>query len=417
MATFIVSELYYPEESATAHYMTCIAEDLAGHSPVQAVCARPKYDLRWSSLPPRDIHNGVEIRRCWSTTFDKNRLLGRMVNVVTTCLSMFLVLLRRVRKDDDVLVVTNPPMLPFVVLAACRLRGARCCLRIDDVYPEAMIHAGLIKPHGLVATLVNWMNCRLFRRMQRIIVLGRDMQRLVEQKLGSRSEKVVVIPNWADLDSVVPGERRKNKLLHEYGLQDKFVIGYAGNIGRVQGIEVLFEAARLLKDVPDVHFVFVGSGQKVTWLKRAVAEARLENITLPGPRPRADQADFLNGCDIGIISLVRGMSGAGVPSRLYNVMAAGKPVIAAVDADSEPALVVNEESIGWVVPPDQPDKIVAAILDAKSNRQRLGDMGTRARQAAEKKYSRERVIKAYENLIGGRRNEMSKAGTVSSGTR
>jgi len=413
---FVISELYYPEQAATAHYMTWIAEGLAGHLPVRVVCARPKYDLQRSSLPARDTHNGVEIHRCWSTTFDKNRLLGRMVNVVTTCLSMFVAVLRRVRKDDDVLVVTNPPLLPFVVLAACRLRGARCYLRIDDVYPEAMIHAGLIKPQGLAAALVNGMNRRLYRRMQRIIVLGRDMQRLVEQKLGSGGEKVVVIPNWADLDSVVPGERRANKLLHEYGLLEKFVIGYAGNIGRVQGIEVLFKAARLLKGVPDVHFVFVGSGQKVAWLKRAVAEARLENITLTGPRPRADQADFLNGCDVGIISLVRGMSGAGVPSRLYNVMAAGKPVIAAVDADSEPAMVVNEEAIGWVVPSDQPDKIVAAILDARSNRQRLADMGTRARQAAEKKYSRERAIGAYENLIVGWRNEMSKAGPVSSGT-
>jgi glycosyltransferase involved in cell wall biosynthesis len=110
------------------------------------------------------------------------------------------------------------------------------------------------------------------------------------------------------------------------------------------------------------------------------------------------------------------MSGAGVPSRLYNVMAAGKPVIAAVDADSEPAMVVNEEAIGWVVPPDQPDKIVAAILEARSDGERLADMGRRARQAAEKKYSREQVIGAYENLIGSLRDKMSKVGTVSSST-
>jgi glycosyltransferase involved in cell wall biosynthesis len=396
---FITSEVYYPEETATAHYMTSIAEALAANGPVRAICAAPKYDRQSATLPRRERRNGVEIRRCWSTTFDQSRLLGRAINVVTTSLSVFLALLGDLRKGDRVLGVTNPPVLPFIALLACRLRGASCSLRIDDVYPEAMVSAGLIRPGGLAARFINWMNRRLYRRMKQIVVLGRDMRRLVEQKLGPVHGNVVVIPNWSDLDCIAPAEKGGNELLRKYGLENKFVVGYAGNIGRVQAVEAIVEAARRLRHEPGIHFLFVGSGQKMPWLKRAVEEGKLKNVTLAGPRPRAEQNDFLNACDVGIVSLVRGMSGAGVPSRLYNLMAAGKPVIAAVDTDSEPALVVSEERIGWVVPPDDPEKIAAAIVEAKSSREELVQMGARARRAGEEKYSFQRISAAYEQLM------------------
>ncbi|MCX6922862.1 MAG: glycosyltransferase family 4 protein, partial [Verrucomicrobia bacterium] len=229
---------------------------------------------------------------------------------------------------------------------------------------------------------------------------GRDMKRLVERKLGDAAGKLMVIPNWADLDEVAPAERRDNALLRKLGLLDKFVIGYAGNIGRVQGVEALFDAACRLRQAADVHFLFVGSGQKVGWLKQAIEDAQLKNITLTGSRPRAEQSVFLNACDVGVVPLVPGMSGAGVPSRLYNLMAAGKPVIAVVDEDSEPALVVREEAIGWVVPAGQGDQVAAAILEAKSDTKRLAEMGRRARSAAEARYSREQIIKAYSDLLG-----------------
>ena len=397
---FVVSELYYPEDTGTAHYMTSIAEGLARSAPVQAICARRRHGGAWKGLAAHENHHGVEIHRCWSTAFDKNRLLGRASNAVTTALSLFFNVLRRVRQGDQVLVVVaGPPVLPFLVMVACRLRGARCFLRIDDVYPEAMIHAGLISPDGASAAFINWMNRVVYRRMARIVVLGRDMKRLVEGKLRDAAAKLVVIPNWADLDTVAPADRQTNPLLRELGLQDKFVIGYAGNIGRVQGVEALFDAACLLRQSDDVHFLFVGSGQKVGWLRQAIADAQLKNITLAGPRPRSEQSVFLNACDVGVVPLVPGMSGAGVPSRLYNLMAAGKPVIAAVDDDSEPALVVREEAIGWVVPAGRGDQIAAAIREAQSDKNRLADMGRRARVAAEARYSPERIIMAYAELM------------------
>jgi glycosyltransferase involved in cell wall biosynthesis len=412
----VVSELYYPEDAATAHYMTGVAEHLARCWPVRVVCAKPKYNTQLRHLPKRERHNGVEIHRCWCTTFDKNHLLGRAINVVTASLSMLLALLVSLRRGDRALVVTNPPVLPFVVLLACRARGASCCLRIDDVYPEAMVHGGLIRPGATAAQLLNWMNRQLYRRMNQVVVLGRDMRRLVEQKLGGPSGNLVVIPNWADLDIVAPAGRRGNKLLREYGLEDKFVVGYAGNIGRVQAVEVIVGAARQLKQARDIHFLFVGAGQKLPWLRRAIEQGGLENVTLAGQRARAEQDEFLNACEVGVVSLALGMSGAGVPSRLYNLMAAGRPVIAVMDDDCEAAMVVRENQIGWVVPPDDPQKIADAIVEARSDRQRLRELGARSRRAAEENYSRERVLAMYGALFQGVDAERGAAGSAGQAT-
>ncbi|MBN1814658.1 MAG: glycosyltransferase family 4 protein [Anaerolineae bacterium] len=397
---WVISELYYPEDAATGHYMTGIAEGLAQEHSVNVICAQPNYAKRGMRAPVRETHNSVRIERCWATRLDKNNFVLKAINVLSISLSIFFMALSRIRRGDVVLVVTNPPLLPFVVAAVCRMRGARCVLRIDDVYPEAMIHAGVVRPGGVAARAIDWLTGRLYLSVDRIVVLGRDMGGVVTRKLGERSNRVVVIPNWADLGSVVPEPRFQNTLLAELGLIHKFVVEYAGNIGPLQDIENLLTSALRLREVEDIHFLFIGSGKMLPWLTQAVKEAGLTNLTILGQRPRSDQSSFLNACDTAIVSLVPGMAGVGVPSRMYNVMAAGKPVIAAVDSDSELALVVREEQVGWIVPPGQPERIAEAILEARAHPQRLVEMGTRARSAAEAKYSSRRVLDFYRELLG-----------------
>jgi glycosyltransferase involved in cell wall biosynthesis len=146
--------------------------------------------------------------------------------------------------------------------------------------------------------------------------------------------------------------------------------------------------------------LFIGSGAKRSWLEQTVRKNNLANVTILPNRPRSDQPNFLNACDIAVVSLVPGMTGVSVPSRMYNIMAAGKPIIAVTDDDSELALVVQEEHIGWVAPPGQPDRIVGAIVEARACPQRLTEMGARARLAVETRYSPEKAIKAYQALVG-----------------
>jgi glycosyltransferase involved in cell wall biosynthesis len=148
-----------------------------------------------------------------------------------------------------------------------------------------------------------------------------------------------------------------------------------------------------------VHFLFIGSGGRKPWLESVVRQERLTNVTVLAPRPRTDQRLFLNACDVAITAFVPGMFGAGVPSRLYNILASGRPIVAAVDPQSELALVVREEQVGWTVAPGDVAGFVAAVLEARADRGRLAAMGARGRAAAAGRYSYEAVMRGYRDLF------------------
>jgi colanic acid biosynthesis glycosyl transferase WcaI len=396
---WMISEVYYPEEIGTGYYMTHVAEGLAEHYHVRVLCSQPTYAARGSLAPWREVHRGVHIDRCRATTFNKDVPILRLINVLTISLSISLSTVVKIHRSDVVVVVTNPPLLPFVIAAACRLRGVRCILRVDDVYPEVLTGTGFARPDSAVVHALSLATRHLYRSVCRIVVLGRDMERLARAKLGGTTQQISVIPNWADIDLIAPVPKTDSVLVHELGLANKFVVQCAGNMGRAQGVENMLRAAELLTEQKDIHFLFIGAGAKRRWMEDEVKGKQLGNITLLDQRPRSDQPNFLNACDIAMASLLPGMTGAGVPSRTYNIMAAGKPIIAIANPDSELSLVVQEEQVGWVVPPDQPEKLVEVILEARAHPEALSLMGKRARAAAEAKYSPDRVISAYSELV------------------
>lgn len=398
---WVVTEIYWPEETSTGYFLTRLAEELVVRRPTAVLCGQPKYDLRGERIPSREVHHGVAVIRCFGTALDKDVLTFRVLNMLTIAVAVFVSGVRRFHRGDVVLVATNPPVLPYMTALAARFRGARAAVMMQDVYPESLVAAGLARPGSLTVRLIAMFNRLLYHLVDRVVVLGRDMDQLVKSKLGARSTtRSVVIRNWADLSDVTPSERRLNPLLLELGLALKFVVQFAGNIGRVQDVETIARAARsLLSTDPDVHFLFIGSGAQRLWLERFIAQERLTNVTLLPPRARSEQQVFLNACDVTVSAFVPGMCGVGVPSRMYNIMASGKPMIAAVDEQSEQALVIREEAIGWVVPVGDDLSIANAVRAAKADAGLVAAMGARARQAAEAKYSMQAAIYAYERLV------------------
>ncbi len=401
---WVVSELYYPEETSTGYFLSRIAEGLTDDYDVRAVCAQPTYSRRGTRAPWRERHAGVDIRRCRATTLDKDVLPFRLANLVTISVSIAWHLARHVRRGDVVLVTTNPPALSMLTAFVCRLRRAACVLLIHDVYPDSLIAAGMLSSRSVAARLMARLTRTLYRRVSRVSVIGRDMESLVRRKTGEpASGRIVVIPNWPEPE-LMETAREGNALLGALGLESKFVLQYAGNMGRVHGLDTLVEAARRLHTpAPDVHFLFIGSGARKRWLEEAIAREGLTNVTLLPSRPRSDQHVFLPACDVAVTAFVPGMAGVGVPSRLYNILAVGRPIIGAVDETSELARVVREEQIGWTVPPGDVDRLVAAILEARADPVRLRMMGRRARAAAETKYSMDRAMAAYHALIDAAR--------------
>jgi colanic acid biosynthesis glycosyl transferase WcaI len=398
---WIVSELYYPEMTSTGYFLTLIAEGLASNYDVSVLCGQPSYWARGVRASSHEKLNGVDVRRCWATTFDKNKLPLKIINSITISLSIFWTALVRFRRGDIVIVVTNPPLLPYLTALACQLTNADFVLLVHDVYPEIFTRLDILKPQSIFVRFLDRASCWLYNRADRIVVLGRDMRDLAANKLIERHDRIVIATNWGDTEGIFPLPRSKSRLLDMLHLDRHFVAQFCGNIGRTHGIEDLVSAAEALASDPDFHFLIIGWGAKKRWVLDQKEARRLENLTILAPLLREDLCDGLNACDVAIISFSRGMSGISVPSRMYNVLSAGKPLFAVCDDDSELAAVVREEIIGWVIPPGRPDLMVAALREAKADPGLLRAMGERARQAAETKYTSRHVIEVYKSLIQG----------------
>jgi colanic acid biosynthesis glycosyl transferase WcaI len=401
---WVFSELYYPEQAATGYFLTRIAEDLAAEFDVRVLCAQPTYLARGTKAAKEEVRRGVAISRCAGTTFDKDVLPFRFINLVTISLSILFRGLWSVNRGEYVLAVTNPPTMPFVAAIVCWFRGAQLILKIEDLYPDAVVAAGMIAPGS------GW--ARLFDRLQRflcdfaarIIVLGRDTEAIIARRYPIDRRKIVYVPHWAEVKEIIPEERPGNPVLARLGLDGKFVVQYSGNIGRTHDVESVLECADILKGEGRIHFLIIGWGAKRDWLTATKAMKGLSNVTILPPLPRNELPMSLNGLDVAIIPLIPGMLGVSVPSRLYNILAAGKPLVVTADDESELARVVREEEVGWVVPPRRPDLLAQAVREAAAYPEKLAAMGRRARRAAESKYaSSAGYVALFRQLAGEER--------------
>lgn len=396
---WILSELYHPEVTSTGHFMTGIAEALAAEHRVGALSCQPTYASRGARAPWDERLNGVEIHRCWSTTLSRESTLPRLLNVASITLSIAAAGLRRVKRDDVIIAVTNPPLLPSAAALISRVRGARLVLKVDDVYPDIMSATGMLSSQSLVYRALERSSKRAFCASERICVLGRDMAKRVGRYLPDGHERIQIIPNWADVDEVAPIPRKAHPLLEKLGLSERFVILIAGNMGRPQDFEVVLSAAQRLLMEPEVSFLVIGDGYRRPWFREQVAARKVRNVTVLDPRPRAEQSSFLGACDVALSALVPGMGGVSVPSRLYSHLAAGRPVLVVGDRDCEAGKTVVEGNIGWHIEAGDVEGLVAAVLAARGQPSMCAEMGARARAIAVRRFSRSVVLQHYHRLV------------------
>lgn len=396
---WVISELYYPEETSTGYYVTRIAESLTDKFDVKAISGQPNYSARGTTAPKRESHRGVEIFRVSGTRLDKNVIVFRLINMLTLSASVFMNAMYRFGAGDRVLVVTNPPTMPFIVAAASLFRGASYTLLIHDNYPEILFAVKKMRPGSFSAKFLAYLNRWLYKYAAKIIVVGRDMEELAKRKTEGLDIPIVTIPNWAELESISPQPKQDNALLNELNIADKFVLLYAGNMGHPNDIESIVDCAERL--VPDsrIHFIFLGAGVKRQWLSDQINARSLNNVTLLDPKPRSEQQEFLNACDVALVSLVDKMHGVSMPSRTYNILAAGKPIIALTEPNSELERIIEEERVGWAVPAGSVDELFKAIVQTVDQTADLAGMGKRARTAAETKYSLETALEKYHNAF------------------
>jgi glycosyltransferase involved in cell wall biosynthesis len=387
----VVNQYFHPDSSATAQLLTELCDDLAKASQVNVIAGRPSYNP--VTRVEDDGERAVRVKRTWSTTFDRTWMPGRLLNYATYLASSVIQAMATSR-PDVLLAWTDPPLIGLVAAIAARARRVPLVLTTQDIFPDVAIQLGRLHNRAAIATLRRASKVQ-FSTAARVVSIGRDMnERLLE--LGVPATKLRTISNWADGTRIVPLEN-VSPLRRAWGLDGHFVVMHSGNVGLSQSLDALIGAAALLRDRADIAFVIVGEGAAKAHLQADVDRQGLSNVRFVSYQAKSSLSESLGAADVHIVGLKRGLAGFIVPSKVYGIMAAGRPMVAAVEAQSEPGRIVEEHKCGLRVEPDDPKALAEGILAVKDGSG--GEMGRRARAAFESTYDRPLATTAYEKVL------------------
>jgi colanic acid biosynthesis glycosyl transferase WcaI len=388
----VLNQYYWPGVEATAQLLTELCEALAEEFDVRVITGV----LHGHEEEPRHlVHNGVQIVRVPSTSFERSKLLARASNYVTYLSNALLHGLRG-PKPDIVLCMTDPPIVADVALVVARRYGVPLVVISQDVFPEIAVQ--LKRLENPVATrLLHTLVKVYLRRADRIVAIGDTMRRRLEEK-GAPPERVRVIPNWVDTGRLTPRDKANDWSQH-IGVDGKFVVMHSGNVGHAQDLDSLVRAGTFLRDLHDLEIFIIGSGARHNELVELADLLEVEQVRFMYYQARDVLPQSLSAADVHVVGLAPGLAGYVVPSRLYGILAVARPVIVAADAESETAQVVERIGCGVLIPPGRPELLARAIRDAHDGKYDLEAMGARGREWVEREADRSVAVRRYRDLL------------------
>jgi colanic acid biosynthesis glycosyl transferase WcaI len=394
---------YYPDFGATGQLLTELCEDLTARfdfdvtvvAGMPLASEQPVEPVAWYRPVRREDRNGVRILRAWGTALPNRKISGRISNYLSYFSSASIAALG-LGRPDVVVSLTDPPIVSLPAIAAARMTGARFVFLCQDVFPEvARLLEGF--QNRKVEAVLTRVGRYTVSQADRIIALGDTMKRRLVETKGADPERIRVIHNWADAAAVQPGTK-DNDYAREHGLTDKFVVMHSGNVGMSQEIDSLLDVADRLRELPDIVIAIVGEGARKPFLQQEAARRGLTNVRFFPYTPKARLNESFATADLFVVSLKRGLAGYIVPSKLYGILAAGKPFVAAVEADCEVSQIAREHDCGLVVEPGDRDGMAGAIRRLYSSTACREKFARNAR-AAGLVYDRPRAVEAYRDVF------------------
>lgn len=377
---------YWPDVEATGQLLTELCEDLARSFDVMVLAGQPNQNPENVKFRKygHQVQHGVHVRRVWNTRLSKSFLPGRAMNLMTYLAAASLASLGGAR-PDVVVAETDPPLLCLLGAVLQQWHGAKLVVYLQDIYPDVAVALGKL-PDGPLTRQLRRTMFGVYRRADRVVVLSRDMRKLLIDS-GVPARRITCIPNWIDTRLVAP-RAKKNNFREEHGLNGQFVVMYSGNMGLTQRLDEVIEAARRLRDCRDVVFLLIGDGASRRRLEETVRKQALGNVRFLPYQPKQRLAESLGAADLHLVPLDPRVASCLMPSKLYGILASGRPLVAIAPGDCELAQITRREAVGLVVPPGDPGALSDAIRQSAGQRDRLGRMGTTARQLAETHYDR-----------------------------
>lgn len=407
MRILLLSTYFRPDASANGTIMSKLVDEFVarGHS-VTVVTSVPHYDQNriWPEYSKRLMYSetsgSTRVYRLYTyVARDKSNIAHRVLSYAS--FTLLSALRCATLRSHDVMLVPSPPLSNGVIADFIgRMRRMPFVYNVQDIWPDVAVRAGILKNPKSIARLTRMENY-VYRRAAGITVISEGFRSNLLSK-GVPDGKISVIPNFTDTEFITP-QVKPNAFSTANGLDGKFVVLFAGNMGFSQGLNSVLEAAKLLEPVPRIQFLLVGNGAGRESALAQFARTKLGNVRFMPYQPAEILPEMYGAADVCLIPLRRGFASESVPSKLYTIMAAGKPSIASVDFDSDTASLLNRTGAGLCVEPENPQALADAVMVYFRDDQAKVEAGLRARQCAQTEFLAgaiaERYIMALQRAI------------------
>lgn len=393
----LINRYFHPDESATAMVLTDLAAHLGQKHNVIVLCSRQRQDQPQANLPAEARLNGVFIRRLWSTCYGRARLLGRTLDYLSFLASVGAWLLLHLRRGDMVLAKTDPPLLGVVAALAALGRRISLVHWHQDVYPETAWRLGVSGETSWIGqTLVALRNWSLRRGRLNVVVspgMGAHLQR------AARITPPCVIPNWADDLRGLERSPPPSSYRAELALENKLIIGYSGNLGRAHPIGGLIALARVLREDRNYHFFFTGGGAHFEALRSQIESEGILNWSFLSYQPRERLPELLRTADLHLVLLDPRLERFVFPSKIYGILAAGRPVLHLGDPTGEVAQLLGELNCGWSLAAEATEELRELLVRLRQHPSERLQTGLRARQAYDQRFSKEQALGRWMSAL------------------
>ena len=341
-----LNRFFYPDHSATSQMLSDLAFYLADNGlSISVICSDQSYDNSVERYPSHEEVKGVKVYRVRTTKFGRTWLPGRAFDYLTYFTGMLWKLINITGKGDVIICKTDPPLTSVLSLPIAKIKNAKHINWLQDLFPEVAESLGVkLIPNFLVKGLKVLRNATLKSSFSNVAIGENMRQRLLD--LYIPGDKIQVIHNWANNDGIHPVDKYVNNLAQKGNLNNKFVVLYSGNMGRVHEFTTILQAASELNHIRDIVFLFIGNGPRKNMVKQFVDENKLNNVLFK-PYQSYDQLSLsLSIGDVHLVSLIPSIEGFCVPSKFYGIIAVARPLIFVGDRNGEIAKIITGHQCG-----------------------------------------------------------------------
>jgi UDP-glucose 4-epimerase len=399
----IITSYYHPEVTAPTYIYAELAEDFSKYGAnVTVACGipsrlvSPEISAHYAKNPIEHNANGLKVMRVGPQNSERGGLVRRGFYHLRRSYAIY----RAAKKvQTDIYVLCSTP--PFMGIAGGFLaKLAPTIYGVQDIFPDSWITIKNLSERNIIVRILRRIERKIYEKNTRLHTISGDMKNTLLSR-GVPESKITVVENWCDTRKCTPVLRSDNILVERFGLNEKeFIVSYAGNIGLLQNIDTIVKAAALIEKLnKNIKFVIIGDGANKNKVKAMIDSMNISNVKMFPMQPHDEISYIYSLGDIEIISLKKGMTQFASPSKLMNILSAGRPLICEVDKGSDIVLSIEENNLGRCFAPGNADAMAKIILEMYRDKENLAEMGARNRAYAENNFQRDEHTKKLYELV------------------